>query len=171
MIEAGSETTSQVINNTLVGLLSNPEVIRRCQEELDRIVGSDRPPTMEDMDDLNYVRSLVKETLRWRPINKLGSNHYLIEDDWYEGYFLPKNSIIMINQWALHYNEDYRDPWKVHLAFSISKDSTIPNGTLTTIFRREIVRLSRMSPNAIISALAVDDASVQDCTSRNVASF
>jgi hypothetical protein len=113
MIEAGSETTSQIINNTLVGLLSNPEVMRRCQEELDTVIGPDRTPTMNDMDDLNYTRSLVKETLRWRPINKLGSNHYLIEDDWYEGYFLPKNSIIMINQWALHYNEDYEDPWKV----------------------------------------------------------
>jgi cytochrome P450 len=56
----------------------------------------------------------VKETLRWRPINKLGTNHYVIEDDWYEGYFIPKNSIIMINQWAIHYNEEeFPDPSKV----------------------------------------------------------
>jgi len=64
MIEAGSETTSQIINNTFVGLLSNPEVIRKCQEELDRVVGPDRTPTMDNMEDLNYVRSLVKETIR-----------------------------------------------------------------------------------------------------------
>src|SRR5579859_3795082 len=56
----------------------------------------------------------VEETLRWRPINKLGTNHYVTEDDWYEGYFIPKNSIIMINLWAMHYDpEFYPEPEKV----------------------------------------------------------
>jgi Cytochrome P450 len=60
MIEAGSETTSQILNNTIVGLLSNPEIIGKCHEELDRVVGGDRTPTMDDIHDLNYIRSLVK---------------------------------------------------------------------------------------------------------------
>jgi cytochrome P450 len=59
MIEAGSETTSQILNNTLVGLLSNPSTIQKCQEELDRVVG-DTPPTFDDIQRLPYVRSLVK---------------------------------------------------------------------------------------------------------------
>ena len=60
MIEAGSETTAQILNNTIVGLLSNPEAIRKCQEELDRVIGSDRTPSVDDVKDLPYVRSLVK---------------------------------------------------------------------------------------------------------------
>ena len=60
MIEAGSETTSQILNNSIVGLLSNPVTIQKCHEELDRIIGSDRTPTMDDVKDLRYVRSLVK---------------------------------------------------------------------------------------------------------------
>jgi cytochrome P450 len=60
MIEAGSETTSQILNNTICGLLSNPETIRKCQEELDRVVGPDRTPTVDDVKVLPYVRSLVK---------------------------------------------------------------------------------------------------------------
>jgi cytochrome P450 len=116
MIEAGSETTSQILNNTIVGLLSNPDAIKKCQEELDRVIGSDRTPTIDDVNDLPYVRSLAKETLRWRPINKLGTNHYVTEDDWYEGYFIPKNTIIMINQWAIHYDEEhYPNPSKVDI--------------------------------------------------------
>jgi cytochrome P450 len=44
-------------------------------------------------------------------------NHYVMEDDWYEGYFIPKNSVIMINQWALNYDEElYPDPEKVPFA-------------------------------------------------------
>jgi len=113
LIEAGSETTSQALNNTIVGLLSNPEAIERCHEELDRVIGDDRTPTFEDLAKLPYIWAVVKETMRWRPTTKLGINHYNIEDDWYEGYFIPKRSIIMINQWAIHYDEEnYPDPYK-----------------------------------------------------------
>lgn len=60
MIEAGSETTAQVLNNTIVGLLSNPEAIIACHEELDRVIGDDRTPTFEDEPNLPYIRALVK---------------------------------------------------------------------------------------------------------------
>jgi len=60
MIEAGSETTSQILNNTIVGLLSNPVTIQRCHEELDRVIGSDRTPTIDDVNALPYIRSLAK---------------------------------------------------------------------------------------------------------------
>ena len=67
MIEAGSETTAQVLNNTIVGLLSNPEAVKKCHEELDRVIGDDRTPTFEDEPNLPYIRALVKvyNSLSW----------------------------------------------------------------------------------------------------------
>jgi cytochrome P450 len=62
MIEAGSETTSQVLNNTIVGLLSNPAAMKACQEELDRVIGDDRTPTFADEPNLPYIRALGKVT-------------------------------------------------------------------------------------------------------------
>jgi hypothetical protein len=59
-IEAGSETTAQVLNNTIVGLLSNPEAVKKCHEELDRVIGDDRTPTFADEPNLPYIRALVK---------------------------------------------------------------------------------------------------------------
>ena len=32
-------------------------------------------------------------------------NHAVTEDDWYKGYFIPKDSVIMLNWWAIHYDE------------------------------------------------------------------
>ena len=94
-------------------MLSNPSVITKAHEELDRVVGSSRTPTFEDEPNLPYLRLIIKETLRWRPINKLGANHYATQDDWYEGFFIPKGSIVMINWWALHYDEKrWKDPEK-----------------------------------------------------------
>jgi hypothetical protein len=104
-LEGGSETTSLTMNNCIVGMLSNPSVIEKAQAELDRVVGSSRTPIFEDEMNLPYLRQIIKETLRWRPINKLGANHYATQDDWYEGMFIPKGSIVMINWWALHYDE------------------------------------------------------------------
>ena len=44
----------------------------------------------------------------------MGQNHYVTEDDWYEGYFIPKNTIITMNLWTMHYDpEFYPEPEKV----------------------------------------------------------
>jgi cytochrome P450 len=115
-LEGGSETTSLTMNNCIVGMLSNPSVIKKAQEEIDRVIGDSRTPVFEDEFDLPYVRQIIKETLRWRPINKLGANHYATQDDWYEGMFIPKGSIVMVNWWALQFdpkiwpNPDNFDP-------------------------------------------------------------
>jgi cytochrome P450 len=60
MIEAGSETTSQALNNCIIGLLSNPEAVRLGQEELDRVIGNDRPPNYDDETNLPYIRAIIK---------------------------------------------------------------------------------------------------------------
>jgi len=69
MIEAGSETTSMQLNNMLVGLLSNPEAIVKAHEELDRVVGSDRPPNFDDEPNLPYIRAIVKVFLPLPPFD------------------------------------------------------------------------------------------------------
>jgi len=99
LVEAGSETTSAFLNTTILQLTKYPEVQRKAQEEIDRVVGPDRLPTWEDEPNLPYLRAIIKETLRMRPPNKFGINHYTTEDDWYNGMFIPKNTIVTLNWW------------------------------------------------------------------------
>ncbi|KAI1871228.1 uncharacterized protein JN550_004673 [Neoarthrinium moseri] len=105
LIEAGSETTATTINNWTLAMVLYPDVMRKAQEELDRVIGPGRMPDFQDEADLPYVRALIKETLRWRPVNKYGMYHASSEDDWYEGHFIPKDSVVVLNWWAIH-----RDP-------------------------------------------------------------
>lgn len=98
LVEAGSESTSTVINNWLLALLLYPKAMRDAQEEIDRVCG-EKMPSFDDIDNMPYLQAMVKETLRWRPITKFGVNHSTTEDDWYEGYFIPKDSVIMGNWW------------------------------------------------------------------------
>ncbi|KAJ3547732.1 hypothetical protein NM208_g1355 [Fusarium decemcellulare] len=111
LVEAGSESTSTVINAWLMVCQLNPDIVRAAQEELDRVVGSERLPGFEDEDNLPYIRAMVKETLRFWPITKPGMNHASTEDDWYNGYFIPKGSVVMLNWWAIHNDENrWKDP-------------------------------------------------------------
>ncbi|KAL3426703.1 cytochrome P450 oxidoreductase [Phlyctema vagabunda] len=106
LVEAGSETTSTTLNNFILALLLFPETAVKAQEEIDKVVGSKRLPTFEDEKNLPYVRAMVKEVLRWRAVNKFGMMHATSEDDWYEGYFIPKGTVAVLNWWAIHMNPE-----------------------------------------------------------------
>ncbi|KAF9634968.1 Cytochrome P450 [Lasiodiplodia theobromae] len=99
LVEAGSETTASTLNNFILCMTLFPEAMRTAQEEIDRVVGSDRLPQWEDEQELPYTRALIKEVLRWRPVNKFGMTHASSEDDWYEGFFIPKGSVVVLNWW------------------------------------------------------------------------
>ena len=51
-----------------------PKVQRRAQEEIDRVIGSDRLPTFADRGSLPYVEAVAKELLRWNPVTPLGTS-------------------------------------------------------------------------------------------------
>ncbi|KAL4940598.1 hypothetical protein BDV06DRAFT_213320 [Aspergillus oleicola] len=105
MVEAGSESTSTAINTFLLACLLFPHVVKPAQDELDRVVGSDRIPTFDDEANLPYVAALARETLRWRPITKIGAPHASSQDDWYNGYFIPKGSMVVLSWWAIHFDD------------------------------------------------------------------
>ena len=80
-------------------------------------------------------------------MNKLGQNHAVTQDDWYEGYFIPKDTIIMLNLWALNYNpEEFPEPEKVSPFYPVTKltcPSTSPNAFYITNWRLWNTLLSR----------------------------
>ncbi|KFY79218.1 hypothetical protein V499_01753 [Pseudogymnoascus sp. VKM F-103] len=106
LIEAGAETTGTTLNNFMLAMMMFPEVVKKAQAEIDEIVGSERLPVFEDEKLLPYTRSIVKETLRWRAVNKFGMMHATSEDDWYEGHFIPKGTVAVLNWWAIHMNAE-----------------------------------------------------------------
>jgi len=102
---AGAETTSAVMAWWMLAMVTYPDVQKRAQEELDSVVGQTRIPTFADLPHLPYIRAMVKEALRWRPVDPLGLPHLLSEDDWYNGMFIPKGSMVIAHVWHLN-----RDP-------------------------------------------------------------
>nr|BAL05113.1 cytochrome P450 [Phanerodontia chrysosporium] len=103
---AGSDTTIASLNVFILAVTIFPEAQRSAQEEIDRVLERKRLPTMEDTVLLPHVTALVHETLRWHPPLPLAAPHRVIEDDEYEGYFIPAGTTIIGNAWAILRDED-----------------------------------------------------------------
>lgn len=72
-----------------------PDVQTKAQAELDCVVGSSRLPEYEDLERMPYLRAIMMETLRWMPGLALGVPHALTADDVYNGYYLPKGTLVI----------------------------------------------------------------------------
>jgi cytochrome P450 len=109
ILEGGMETTLYAF---IQAMLLFPEVQAKAQEEIDRVVGSDRLPVMADAANLPYIRRCVKEIVRWFVVGPLGAvPHACIRDDVYMGYKIPKGAPIMLNAWAIMTDPDrYKEP-------------------------------------------------------------
>jgi len=71
-------------------------------------------PVFKDWDNLPYLSATVREVLRWRTIGPMGGPHYTKQDDWYQGYFIPKDTVCFSNAWTINrdktlYGEDADD--------------------------------------------------------------
>lgn len=98
---AGTETTASSLMSFFVAALLRPEIQTIAQRELDAITRRERLPTFEDRSRLPFVDAICKEILRWRPVVPLGVPHATTADDVYDGLFIPKGSMVMVNLWAI----------------------------------------------------------------------
>jgi cytochrome P450 len=77
----------------------NTEIVRTAQHQLDSVLGGERLPDHSDIDDLPYITAIVKETFRWAPPLPIGVPHRLMEDDVYDGMFIPGGATTLENIW------------------------------------------------------------------------
>ncbi|KAK7035030.1 O-methylsterigmatocystin oxidoreductase [Favolaschia claudopus] len=94
-----------------------PCIQRAAQAEMDTVVGTKRLPTFEDRASLPYVEAVLRSlTSALALINELfivGVPHRAMEDDIYNGYLIPKGSLVIANVWKfLHDPKEYKDPFE-----------------------------------------------------------
>lgn len=97
LAEAGSETSFVTMNNLILHLAASPDAQKRAYEELMRVVGPDRTPVFDDVQNLPYIRACVKEMLRLRPVPIWGTKHFTDADVKYKDYVIPKGTVLLAN--------------------------------------------------------------------------
>nr|AYM55639.1 cytochrome p450 [Croton stellatopilosus] len=102
----GSETSSSVLEWAMSELIKNPNVMKKAQAEVREIFHSKGYVDEEKLSELNYLKLIVKETLRLHPpISLLPRQNS--ESSEINGYFIPAKSRVLINAWAVGRDPNY----------------------------------------------------------------
>lgn len=110
---AGTDTSATSIEWTLAELINNVKIMKKAQEEIDRVVGKERLVTELDGPNLPYMQALIKETLRLHaPIPVFARK--AMQDCIVMGIQIPADTMLFINIFSMA-----RDPnhWDSPLEF------------------------------------------------------
>lgn len=111
MYGGGADTTVSTIMAFTLAMILFPEVQKKAQEEIDRVIGSGRLPGYEDQQNLPYNSAVAKEALRYFSVVPAGLAHRTEEEILFRGYRIPKGSFILPSIWWFsHDPEVYKDP-------------------------------------------------------------
>ncbi|XP_022978478.1 cytochrome P450 CYP736A12-like [Cucurbita maxima] len=113
MLVAAMDTSSTTIGWAIPELIRHPHVMKKMQDELEKVVGFDKKVEESDLDQLEYLDMVVKEIFRLHPPAPLLIPHESLEDCAINGFHIPKKSRIIVNGWAIGRDPDvWIDPEK-----------------------------------------------------------
>lgn len=96
------DTSATTVEWIFTELLRHPQVMKKLQKEIEEKVGRTYKILEEsDMETLEYLDMVIKETFRLHPVGPLLLPHESIEDCTIDGFHIPKKSRILINTKAI----------------------------------------------------------------------
>ncbi|KAF9002274.1 putative cytochrome P450 monooxygenase [Cyathus striatus] len=105
LMDAGAETTASYLQCIVMSLITFPECQKKARDEIEEVIG-DRMPTLDDFDNLPYLKALLKEVIRFTPILPVAVPHVSTEEVTYKDYIIPKGSIIFMNTWGVYHDPE-----------------------------------------------------------------
>ncbi|KAF9595794.1 hypothetical protein IFM89_004196 [Coptis chinensis] len=102
MFGTGIETSTTTMEWAMALLLNHPEVLKKATDEIDLNVGYERLLNESDFVKLPYLQNIIYETLRMCSLQPFLAPHESTEDCTIGGYDIPKGTMLLVNQWALH---------------------------------------------------------------------
>ncbi|XP_068635174.1 geraniol 8-hydroxylase-like [Aristolochia californica] len=114
LVLAGTDTTSTTIEWTMAQMLKQPEIMRKVQREVDRVVGLHQMVEEFHVPELHYLKAVVKEVMRLYPVVPLLTPRRPSQTSVVGGYTIPEGTQVLVNAWSIH-----RDPhlWDDPLEF------------------------------------------------------
>ncbi|XP_054831455.1 cytochrome P450 2K6-like [Eublepharis macularius] len=110
---AGTETTSTTLRWALLLMMKYPEIQKRVQEEITKVIGS-AEPRIEHRAKLPYTDAVVHEVQRFANIIPTNVPHATTVDVTLGGYFIPKGTHIVPLLYSVLYDETQ---WEKPLKF------------------------------------------------------
>uniref|UniRef100_A0A3B4DLU6 Cytochrome P450, family 2, subfamily AD, polypeptide 2 n=1 Tax=Pygocentrus nattereri TaxID=42514 RepID=A0A3B4DLU6_PYGNA len=97
ILEAGTEASASTIRWGLLFMMKHPEIQKKVQEEIDRVIGQSRQPNMADKPNMPYTDAVIHEIQRAGNTVPLGFPKRASRDATLGGYFIPKGTAVSTN--------------------------------------------------------------------------
>ncbi|XP_044231833.1 cytochrome P450 1B1-like [Thunnus albacares] len=111
LIGAGLDTISTALHWILLLLAKHPELQTKLQKLIDKVVGRNRLPSVEDRGCLAYLDAFIYETMRFTSFVPVTIPHSTTSDVTIEGLHIPKDMVVFINQWSINHDPlKWKDP-------------------------------------------------------------
>ncbi|XP_013210787.1 cytochrome P450 2B19-like, partial [Microtus ochrogaster] len=105
------KTSSTTLRYGFLLMLKYPHVAEKVQKEIDQVIGSHRPPTLDDRTKMPYTDAVIHEIQRFSDLGPIGLPHKVTKDTLFRGYLLPKNTeVYPILSAALHDPRYFEQP-------------------------------------------------------------
>ncbi|XP_057568200.1 cytochrome P450 2F5 isoform X2 [Hippopotamus amphibius kiboko] len=92
LLFGGTETVGTTLRHAFLALLKYPKVQARVQEEIDRVVGRARLPTLDDRAAMPYTDAVIHEVQRFANVIPLNLPHRVTQDTTFQGFLIPKDA-------------------------------------------------------------------------------
>ncbi|KAL2644318.1 hypothetical protein R1flu_011905 [Riccia fluitans] len=115
MVLAGTDTSATTLEWAVLECVRNPHMQKRLQEELDRVIGRDRPVEETDIQNLPYLNAFIKEIFRLRTTGPITLPRLNEKASSLGGYYIPPNSTVFVNIFAIAHDPRY---WENPLVFN-----------------------------------------------------
>ncbi|XP_072043468.1 cytochrome P450 2U1-like [Amphiura filiformis] len=106
---AGTDTTITTLHWTIAIMAEYPDIQKKVAIEIEEVIGHDRLPSLEDRGRLPYAEATMMEVLRFSSIVRLGVPHATTCDVMLDNFQIPKDTMVVINHFALHFDEEFWD--------------------------------------------------------------
>ncbi|XP_052618670.1 cytochrome P450 2C25-like isoform X3 [Peromyscus californicus insignis] len=111
LFAAGTETTSTTLRYALLLLLKHPHVTAKVQEEIDRVVGRNRSPCMQDRSHMPYTDAMIHEVQRFIDLIPTNLPHAVTCDTKFRNYLIPKGTTVITSlSSVLHDSKEFPNP-------------------------------------------------------------
>ncbi|KAI4373755.1 hypothetical protein MLD38_011839 [Melastoma candidum] len=112
---AGVDTGSIIMEWTMTELARNPRVMKKLQDEIRSCVGNKKAVTEDDLDQLQYLKLVLKESMRLHPPSVLLIPRETMRHFKLFGYDIPLGTRIQVNAWGIGRDPElWEDPEKFY---------------------------------------------------------
>ncbi|XP_063297439.1 cytochrome P450 1B1 [Pelobates fuscus] len=101
---ASQDTLSTAMQWLFFFLIRYPDVQKKMQKELDKIVGRGRLPCIDDQPSLPYIMAFLYELMRFSSFVPVTIPHATTKDTHLMGYHIPKDTVVFVNQWSVNHD-------------------------------------------------------------------